>query len=104
MSKLLKARKIVFTAIEQNGSQYTFDGVEYENGVVQIPAENTNDSFYVNSEAVEANGNAQVTTYKRGEFVEVERDYLIEAIDGSAAEFGVDAVPAEALDLVNGNI
>ena len=104
----MKATKLIVTAQETDSatlstsSTYNFPVWEFENGLILVPSDSTNDWFFESRDEIEANGLAEIVEVEE---TETTSDWSVEdlndAIEGSQSEFGEDSVPAIALELIN---
>ena len=106
----MKATKLIVTAQETSfdmegapiSSLYDFTVFEFENGLILVPSDSTNDWFFENRDLIEANGCAEVLEVESTDTViEWDLSDLAESIKGAQSEFGSDRVPSIALDLIN---
>lgn len=82
-----------FAATEENG-KYQFEGYKLPTGEILCPEESTNDTFYACLDDVQAHGAAFVESSEpTGRTIEFSEAELRESIQGSAREFGNDAIP-----------
>ena len=94
----MNAQKLVVTAnalnpeLDEdaiNTGEYTFPVWEFENGVILVPSETTNDYFFNSREEIEANGlDVVVSVEATGEYIEWSIEEIDEAIAGYQDEFG----------------
>lgn len=90
----MQARILDFTASEESGRTYHFEGQSLPTGEVVIPSAQTNDEWYESLDAVEAHGTDTLEgSQETGETQEWSAEDLAKSITGAAREFGVDAVP-----------
>jgi hypothetical protein len=79
---------------------YTFNVYEFQNGLIMVKGESTNDWFFSSREEIEPNGMAEVLSVEEtGETSIFPIDSLIKSMRGSIREFGCE-IPAEFLALV----
>lgn len=92
----------VFTReLNEEGSGSSFEVYEFENGLILVPGESTNDWFFANRESIQASGNDVVDSVEEsGRFVEFTPSELKTAVERSQAEFGIDSVPSNYLELL----
>jgi hypothetical protein len=91
----MELKKLIFTAQEDGGETFEFEGYELPTGEVCVPYETSPDGWFANRSEVEANGNAVVIEISEtGETVEID---VAESVAASALEFGDDAIPASLL-------
>ena len=100
----MKAKKLIVTAAEYSSgnieeTSYEFPVYEFQNGLILVVSQDTNDLFYEDRESIKANGYAQVTEIVETETVSGWDLFdLQRAIRASLAEFG--SVPAKALAML----
>jgi hypothetical protein len=99
---MLIAKILEVTACELNGESepYTFSVMEFENGLIIVPSDTTQDWFFKDRESIEANGNDVVTgVIDTGEVSEWTPESLAISVKGSISEFGEGSVPAKYAEL-----
>jgi len=85
---------------EGDNPQYDFKALEFENGLILVQSDVTNDWFFSNRNDIDACGNAQVIAVVDTGEVEVwNSDDLLKSIQGSISEFGEDSVPSNHFEL-----
>lgn len=107
IAKMLKAKVLTVncrddsdTPIGENSQHYSFEVLEFENGLILVPGDTTNDWFFEDREKIQASGLAYVTSVKeKNEMVEISAKALRESIQGSIREFGEKSVPIKHLQL-----
>ena len=78
----------------------SFNVLEFENGLILVPGESTNDWFFDDRDSIDACGGDIVTSVEEtGETEEWTSEQLLRAIQESVKEFGVDSVPQKHLEL-----
>lgn len=98
----VKVLEVTAQELDEKGSQYTFEALELENGVILIPGESTNDWFFENRDSIEPSGTATtVSVEDSGETRIWTVKELKTSIEGSISEFGEDEATAKALELLN---
>src|SRR5688572_18334003 len=98
----MRTTKLKITAIDgiQDAQPFTFTAFRFENEVVVVPAENIADSWYESTADIQANGNAEITQVDVVGHSDWTIDMIKESIEASQKEFGLDAVPARAIELL----
>jgi hypothetical protein len=101
----MKAQKLIVTARELNYSEtgekdsYHFPVYEFENGLILVVGDTTNDWFFDSRDEIEPNGTAVTESVQEtGEFSDWDKGDLIESIKASLNEFG--SLPDKALQLL----
>lgn len=108
-NKTLLARTLTVYCRELNrdpgsnySDRYTFKAYEFiDNGLIMVEGETTNDWFFEDADQIEPNGTAIVTSIEVDENppVEFTPKRLLESIQGSISEFGIESVPAKHAEL-----
>lgn len=79
----------------------TFEAFEFDNGLVMVVGESSNDWFFENRELIEACGNAVVVEIQEvGDTDCFTAEYLKESFEGCEAEFG--SIPSKCWEMLGG--
>ena len=85
---------------DDNAAAGEFKVYEFDNGLILVPSASTNDWFFEDSDSIEACGNDVVTEIEdTGTTVTWTARELLESIQSSMKEFGIDSVPSKHVDL-----
>lgn len=79
--------------------QYSFIVKEFENGLILVPGDTTNDWFFENRSLIQANGGDILVSIEDIGEEELSTASLLESIQGSIKEFGINSVPVKHLEL-----
>lgn len=87
--------KTCYDESHNDGEEYTFEVYEFDNGLILVPGESTNDWFFESSDDIQASGNDEIVSVnelsRTSDFTPKE---LLQSIQGSMREFGIESVPA----------
>lgn len=95
-----KVLEVTVYGLNAEYEEATFEVFEFENGLIAVLGETTNDWFFENRDCIEGCGNDIVKEVKETGRTETwTAKELLSSVQGSISEFGVDAVPAKHLEL-----
>lgn len=104
---MLKARKIEIITTPLNKEHpddniiWTMKGYEFENGVILIPCDTTNDFYYSSRSEVEVNATDYIVDIlETDDYDTWTIEQLTESINRSKAEFGEESIPENVYDLL----
>lgn len=99
----LTAKKLIVNTYELNSENTgSFEVYKFENGLILVPGENTNDWYFEDCDSVVGCGNDCVESIEETESVsEWTVDELKKSIEGSVREFGEDSIPQKAYELLS---
>jgi len=101
-TKILEVRAINLNRINEPNPEkyeYTFEVEEFENGLIRVIGETTNDWFFEDADSIEACGNDIVLSIEEIGESNLKASSLLSSIQGSIKEFGINSVPVKHLEL-----
>lgn len=105
LDKLLQAKTLKVNCYDPNEPasikrKYSFNCIEFENGLILVSGASSNDWFFANRSCIQANGTDWIESIEEtNELTEYTSAALLCSVQGSIQEFGVESVPSSHFEL-----